>query len=238
MSKTKVTIFRHMAHEGLGSLHGTLLERGCEISHYTVSRTCLKDLDALEPDLLLVMGGPIGVHQADYYPFLYEEIRIIKERIAADKPTIGVCLGAQLVAKALGANVYPGEHKECGWYPLTMSDTAKGTVFEHLAPEKTNMFHWHGDTFDLPEGATLMASSEKYKHQIYTYGENILGMQCHPEVTAESLLEWYVALVGDVLGDRVVMPLEQLRKETQKYAETLEIQSNKLLNQWLDERGL
>jgi len=239
MRKINVTIFRHMSQEGLGSLHKILIKRGYEVTYLTTPRANLKSFKALDPDFLLIMGGPIGVYQADDYPFLYEEIRIIKERIAVDKPTMGVCLGAQLIAKALGTEIYPGKNgAELGWHPITMTDAAKGSAFEHIAPENTNMFHWHGDSFDCPEGATLIASSAQYKHQIYTYGSNICGLQCHPEVTEESLEEWYVMLVKDVTGKNAKMPLKSLREDTKKYAKTLAIQTEKFFNQWLNERGL
>ena len=121
---------------------------------------------------MVVMGGPIGVYQADDFPFLKTEIEMLKERIAADKPTIGICLGSQLIATALGATVVKGDAgMEMGWSPLMLTDEAKGTEAELLCGSKTNMLHWHGDTFDMPEGATLLASSEKYKHQIFVYGK-------------------------------------------------------------------
>lgn len=239
MSRVKITLFRHISMEGLGSLHQTLVDRNYDITYVTTARTDLTNFDALEPDLLLIMGGPIGVYQADDYPFLHDEIRIIKERIIADKATLGVCLGSQLIAKALGANVYPGSNgKELGWNPLIMTKAAKGTSFEHFAPEHTNMFHWHGDTFDFPEGATLMASSDRYENQAFIYGENICGLQCHPEITKPLLQEWFVSLVGDVTGDNPALPLAKVQANTDQYAAALEIQTKKFFNQWLEERGL
>lgn len=239
MSKRNAVIFRHTSIEGLGSFHHILRERGYNITIHTTPRTDLSGFDPLAPDLLLVMGGPIGVYQADLYPFLKDEIRIIQARIEQDKPTFGVCLGSQLIAKALGAEVYPGpQGKELGWAPLTLTENARGTEFELLGHEQTNMFHWHGDTFDLPEGAVLMGSSTLYQNQLFTYGENICGVQCHPEVTPDGLKEWWVALVRDVVGDDAPMPLDKVREETELYGETLTNQTRDFFMQWLDKRGL
>jgi GMP synthase (glutamine-hydrolysing) len=189
--------------------------------------------------LLVLMGGPVGVYQADDYPFIGQEIEILKARLAADKPTIGVCLGSQMMAKALGSEVYPGTAgKELGWYPLQVNDAGKGGPARHLDGAMTEMFHWHGDTFDLPEGTELIASSAQYANQIYTHGENALGLQCHPEVMAQQLQEWFVMFTGQITGDDALVGIEQLRAETADNIETLNRQAGLFFNEWLDERGL
>jgi GMP synthase (glutamine-hydrolysing) len=236
---TKVTVLRHLSNEGIGSFLQVFESRGCEMTFINTPRQNISNLDALAPDFLVVMGGPIGVYQADEYPFLNDEIRILKDRIEADLPTLGVCLGSQLIAKAAGSNVYAGEQaKERGWGPLRLNGSAMNTPFEHLGGQVTNMFHWHGDTFDLPAEAKLLASTEAYKNQIFTLGKNICGLQCHPEVTADALREWMVMLVGEVAGADAEVPLAKLRADTQEHAFTLKTQTAKFLNAWMDEKGI
>jgi GMP synthase (glutamine-hydrolysing) len=236
---TKITIFRHLSNEGIGSFLQVFESRGCELTFINTPRVDISNFNALAPDFLVVMGGPIGAYQADEYPFLHDEIRILKERIEADLPTFGVCLGAQLIARAAGSDVYPGEiGKERGWGPLRLNGSAMNTPFEHLGGQYTNMFHWHGDTFDLPENAALVASTDMYKNQIFTLGNNICGLQCHPEVTADSLREWMVMLVDEVAGSEAQVPLAKLRADTAEHATSLKTQTAKFLNAWMDEKGI
>src|ERR1700744_18182 len=154
MTKT-VLALRHVAFEDLGAFETTLQDGGYTIRYADLG---LDDLSSFEaPDLLAVLGGPIGVYENDLYPFLNDEIALIGRRLQAGLPTLGICLGAQLMARALGARVYPGRGKEIGWKPLTL--TAAGR--ESLAPlDGLPVLHWHGDTFDLPDGAANLASTD------------------------------------------------------------------------------
>ena len=239
MSKKKAVVFRHMHQESFGSLEEVLWGRDFEFEYFNTARGNFDDIDPLEPDFLAIMGGPCGVYQTEDFPFLQKVIDAAKTRVEKDLPTFGICLGSQIIAKALGANVYKGANgKERGWHPLTILDAAKGTALEHLAPEKTNMFHWHGDTFDLPEGATLLASSAQYKHQAFSWGKNVLALQCHPEVTEGLLQEWFVGLVDEVTGPNAEVPLGPLREETSKNSETLKKQARAFFNDWLESIGL
>ena len=239
MSKKTALVFRHLHQETLGSFEEVLWGRGFEFEYFNTSRGDFSEVDPLSYDLLVIMGGPCGVYQTEDFPFLQKVIDAAKARVSRDLPTFGVCLGAQIIATALGAKVYKGANgKERGWAPITLLDTAKGGPLEHVAPEKTNMFHWHGDTFDLPEGATLLASSAKYNHQAFTWGKNVMGVQFHPEVTESLLQEWFVALVDEVTGPEAQVPLSTLRKETAQYAATLKMQGRKFFDAWLEGIGL
>ncbi|MFO7445184.1 MAG: type 1 glutamine amidotransferase [Ignavibacteriaceae bacterium] len=136
-------------------------------------------------DWLLVMGGPMSVHDEDKHPWLKEEKQFIRSAIENDKVVIGICLGAQLIAAVLGADVYPNEHKEIGWFPIhTTIHATDHDLFSSL-PRAVNVFHWHGDTFDLPEGALLLAESNACKNQLFVLNEKIIGMQFHLEVNEE-----------------------------------------------------
>ncbi len=168
MGKTKVVnVIRHLAFEDLAGFASILQVHGYYINYieaadFALSPDGLLQMDALSDDLLVILGGPISVNDAAMFPFIESEIELLKRRIKADKPTLGICLGAQLIASALGASVYPGEEKEIGWYDLTLTVAGRHSALRYLGSEHCSMLHWHGETFDLPESAVLLASSEKY----------------------------------------------------------------------------
>lgn len=231
----KVLAVAHVAFEGIESFGKVLEARGAEI---TTIVSCLEDISEIDPkahDLAIVCGGSMGVYQADIFPYLKNEIKYIEARLKHDLPLVGICLGSQLMAKALGADVYPGKQgQEIGWYPLTLSEEGKNSPVRHLAGDKTPMLHWHGDTYDFPEGATLLASSDKYRIQAYEYGGNAIGLQCHPEVTAESLECWLASGGFSAIEKHSGMNVNEFRAVTQENARTLQAQSALFLNEWLD----
>ncbi len=232
-------ILTHLSAEGSCALGKVLAERGFRIQTRSAAKTDLSEIDPLRPDLLVVMGGPVGVYQQEDYPFLKSEIEILKKRLAADKPTIGICLGSQLMAAALGSRVYEGKQgKELGWMPLTLTDAGESHEAAALCGSQTNMFHWHGDTFDLPKNCTLLASTDAYTNQIFQSGKNGLGVQCHPEVTADQLKEWLVMFTAQITGKDPLVPIEALRTQTSAHIETLNIQAKLFFNTWLENRGL
>ena len=147
---------------------------------------------------VIMMGGPMGVYEMDRYPHMAAGARILEEFIKAGKPALGVCLGAQLLAHVLGARVYPGGQKEIGWYEVMMTpEGARDDVFGVLnaRPERTEkpvaqVFQWHGDTFDLPDGTVRLASSEIYQNQAFRYGKGVYALQFHIEVTPAMIREW------------------------------------------------
>lgn len=232
-------ILTHLQQEGSCTLGKLLIQRGMRTRTMNIPRTDTSSIEALRPDLLVVMGGPVGVYQADDYPFLKDEITIIQKRLEAGLPTIGVCLGAQIMATALGAEVRCGEQgKEVGWQPLTITEQGKDSPAKHLSGDATNMFHWHGDTFDLPDEATLLASTDQYENQVYGVGKHGLGLQCHPEVCEDQLQEWFVVFQGDVTGENPLVPVHELRAQTARYIETLNKQATLFFDEWLNEAGL
>lgn len=232
-------ILTHLQQEGSCVLGHTIVERGLRNHTRNTPRHGLDDIDPLRPHLLVVMGGPVGVYQSDDYPFLKQEIEFLEKRIAADLPTIGICLGSQLMAAALGEKIYKGaQGKEVGWDPLTLTEAGQETPAKYLCGTQTNMFHWHGDTFDLPQGATLLASTNKYKNQIFKYGQNALGIQCHPEVQKSQLNEWLVMFQADVTGKNPLIHVDELRAQTKEHIATLNRQAKLFFNNWLEEAGL
>lgn len=181
----KMHWLQHVDFEGLGSIEGWAREKGVE-----VSCTRLFAGDSLpqpdEFDLLVVMGGPMGVHDQEQYPWLRPEKEFLRQVIAAGKPVVGICLGAQLLALVLGGRVAPNPEKEIGWFPLERAPLVPQDL-EGILPPSPMVFHWHGDTFTLPENAIRLYSSAACVNQAFLYGTNILGLQFHLETTPVSV---------------------------------------------------
>lgn len=229
-------IFVHEPHEGAALFGDILQQRGFLLHSVFTPEASPAEISA-DSDLLLVMGGPMGVYEADTHPFLHREIAALETRLAKGVPTLGICLGAQLMAKALGANVFKGRQGfEIGWSVLNILPAAKQHPVKHFSAAKTSMFHWHGDTFDLPPKAELLASTAQYANQAFSFGKNALALQCHPEVTAESLEPWYETVETGQDWKEVSMP--RLRLETQQNIGMLNTQANLFLNEWLESVGL
>jgi GMP synthase (glutamine-hydrolysing) len=230
---TTVTAIRHVAFEDLGTLEDAFAARKWKVNYIEAPVADWTAFDPLTPDLLVVLGGPIGVYDDNIYPFLTPEIAAIKKRLGADKPTLGICLGAQLIARALDASVYPNPEKELGWGPLLLTAKGQASPVRHLAAEHTFMLHWHGDTFDLPEGAVLLAGTEVCLHQAFAWGKATLAFQCHPEVRARDLEKWFVGHAAEIQATPGVnVPF--LRRETGRYGAALERQGTLCFDEWLD----
>ena len=228
-----ITALRHVAFEDLGILEDLCAQRRWPVNYVEAPVADWAAFDPLAPDLLVILGGPVGVYDEQLYPFLKPEIAAISKRLEARKPTLGICLGAQLIARALGAAVYPGREKEIGWGPLLLTAAGLGSPIRHLAAQHTFMFHWHGDTFDLPQGAVLLAGTEICMHQVFAWGTSTLGFQCHPEVCAHDLEKWFVGHAVEIAAARGVN-VSSLRDDTRRYGAALEHQSARLFNEWLD----
>lgn len=149
------------------------------------------------------MGGPMGVYEEEQYPWLTTEKKLIREAIAAGKPVLGICLGAQLIAAALGAKVYPNKEKEIGWYPVQFHPD--------LAPSPTTVFHWHGDTFDLPENAEHLAETPVCKNQAYRVGDRVYGLQFHFEITLAAMENMLSHLEGELQPATYVQTAAEIR---------------------------
>lgn len=173
---------QHVEFEGPGSIAAWAQRAGHRL---TATRFCDGDgLPALESfDWLVVMGGPMSVHDERVYPWLHQEKRFIEAAIAAGKVVVGICLGAQLIAQVLGARVYPNAVKEIGWFPVERTPQAVATRLGALLPARFEAYHWHGETFDLPADAVHLARSEACAQQAFVYRERIVGLQFHLETT-------------------------------------------------------
>lgn len=181
----RIQVFQHVPFEGLGSMEAWISARGHTVSYV---RFFAGELPAgPEADWLIVMGGPMGVHDEAEFPWLKAEKAALRAALDRGAAALGVCLGAQLMADVLGAEVKPNAAKEIGWFPVTLSDAAKATWLGRVFPERFTPFHWHGDTFGIPAGAVPLGSSSACANQGFLWRERALGLQFHPEVTASSL---------------------------------------------------
>jgi GMP synthase (glutamine-hydrolysing) len=175
----RALVVHHVAHEGLAAFAGPLADRGYAIEHIFAGDPGFAELDFLEPELLIVLGGPMAVYERKANPWIDGELARIVVRIMAGGPTLGICLGAQLIAAALGGKVAPGPAREVGFAPMALTDEGRRSPLAMLSG--VPILHWHGDGFTLPAGATLLAETEHFL-QAFSVGETVLALQCHPEM--------------------------------------------------------
>ena len=184
----RVVVFRHVPFEHLGLIAPALESRGIPFEYADLFRESADMPHVEDADGFIFMGGPMSAN--DDLPYVRRELSLIQRAASVGKPVLGICLGAQLIAKALGARVYRNPTKEIGWYPIFWTGAAAGdTLLAGLSGGDT-VFHWHGETFDLPAGAEWLASSEACRHQAFRWGSNIHGFQFHLEVTPELIADW------------------------------------------------
>lgn len=228
-------IVRHVAFEDLGTFRPVLEQRGYRLTWHEAGQAPLPMDAAAAADLLVVLGGPIGVYEDAHYPCVREEIEVVRRRLAADAPTLGLCLGSQVMAAAAGARVYPGGMgKEIGWAPLELTQAGTVSPLAELGPRRTAVLHWHGDTFDLPDRATLLASTGRYAHQAFAIGRRGMALQFHPEVSAEGLESWFIGHALEIATTPGVS-VDGLRAETARHAPALHRQGPAFLERWLSE---
>jgi len=223
MTKTLLAV-RHVAFEDLGGFEAPLKDAGYAICYADMGVDKVADFG--DPDMLVVLGGPIGVYEDDLYPWLKDEIAYIAARLAAQKPVLGICLGAQLMARALGARVYRGPTKEIGWKKLTLAEG----LLAPLADQP--MLHWHGDTFDLPDGAILLASTDICRNQAYALGRHGLAFQFHPEAQVQGFERWLIGH-GCEIAAMPGVTVAGLRADTARLAPAAITKGQQVLRNWL-----
>ena len=177
-----IVVLRHELFEHLGHFAPLLTTRGIPFSYYDLNHP----LPLTDPAALVVLGGPMSANDAELAP----ELDFIRRALARHIPMLGICLGSQLIAKALGAPVYRNPALEIGWHPVHLTESAHtDPVFGGLE-SPTTFFHWHGETFDLPQDSVWLAKSALCRHQAYRYRHNVYGIQFHPEITPEMIEDW------------------------------------------------
>jgi len=225
-------VLSHVGFEDLGLLAPLLAARGVAITMIDVPRAGLEALDPIAPDLMVVLGGPIGVYETEPYGFLLRETAIVEARLTADRPTLGICLGAQLMAKALGGRVYPSRVKEIGWSPIVLTEAGARSVIAPLGAPGISVLHWHGDTFDIPDGAVHLASSAVCENQSFTWGSNALGLQFHVETPGEALESWFVGHAVEIAT--AGLAVADLRSDSARHAPACNAAGKTVLTRWLD----
>ena len=225
----------HVAFEDLDGFAAPLARRGFEISYCDAPTDDLADPALLDAELLVVLGGPIGVYEAQDYPFLAAETALIAQRLERGRPVLGLCLGAQLMAAALGARVYPAGFKEIGWAPVALSAADERSPLGPLTG--CAVLHWHGDTFDLPAGATHLASTARTPNQAFAWQRHGLALQFHVETTARGLERWYVGHTMEIAATDGVT-VARLRADAARHAAATVSAGTRLLDAWLTPLGL
>lgn len=189
-SPPPVWVVRHVPHEGLGTIADSLERSNIPWNTIDAFAGPLPQFDPNSIAGLIVMGGPMNADEVDRFPFLGEEVRWLRQAVDAGLPVLGVCLGSQLLAKALGSRVYANGIKEIGWYEIELLPAAATDPLFQKIPQPTTVFQWHGDTFDLPAGAVQLARSTQCENQAFRFGQHAFGLQFHIEITDEIINDW------------------------------------------------
>ncbi len=222
---------RHVHFEDLGSFAAPIATAGYHVRYLDLGLDELRPQDIVTADLLIVLGGPVGVYESHLYPILDEELEVLRCRLAAGAPTLGICLGAQLMASALGAQVAPGSAKEIGWAPVNLTEAGQNGPLRHL--DGIPMLHWHGDAFDLPPAAECLASTALCPNQAFALGRATLGFQFHPEVDGHGFERWLVGHAVE-LASVPCLSVTALRAEAQCIGPAAGAAGRVCIAEWLD----
>lgn len=225
----RIHYLQHVPFEDLANIEGWAEKRG-----HAVTVTRLFSDDVLpEPetfDWLIVMGGPMNIYEEGEYPWLKREKQFIKRTISMEgKVVLGICLGAQLIADILGGKVFRNDHKEIGWFPVSLTNEGKKSAFFSHLPEEFTAFHWHGDTFEIPKGCMRTVKSEGCKNQAFEYDNRVIGLQFHLESSNDSIQRLIAHCGGDLAAGKYVQTAEEMMRQI-KNANKIELLLTKLLD--------
>lgn len=230
MLRTAIAV-RHIHFENLGVFEAALSGAGYKLHYHDVDAAGFSTLDPVEPDLFIVLGGPVGVYETDAYPFLAEERVLIRKRLDAGRPLLGICLGAQQIAAALGAKVAPTGVKEIGFSELTLTDAGRAGPLRHL--EGVPVLHWHGDAFEIPDGASSLATTPVCATQGFAIGDIVLALQFHPEVDACAGVEHWLIGHACELAAAGVDP-RAIRNDAKRHGPALREAGRAMFGAWLE----
>jgi GMP synthase (glutamine-hydrolysing) len=234
MSPTCIALL-HEEFEDLGSFESVLKDRGWNILLRDAKLEGIVASLPEDPELVVILGGPMGVYEISRHTFLQEEIDLASRRLRRDLPTLGICLGSQIMAAALGAQVRRGPHQEIGWYPIELECEAESDpVASRLASEDPVVLHWHGDTFDLPSGAIPLARSHRYERQGFRMGQFGYALQFHLEVLPERIEEWTRAHAVQLTSTPEAQSAAQIEAGAGRHGAAMVRQARSFLNAYLD----
>lgn len=221
-------IIRHVPHEGIAGYRDPIEAAGYSLDRIDVLDPAFPTIDLTQPDLLIMMGGPMGVYEQDQYPWIGCQLRRLSRRLESGAPTLGVCFGAQMMAAALGARVYAGPVKEVGFRRL--KQVKAGSPLDHLAD--VPVLHWHGDTFDRPDNVELLASSDAYEHQAFRRGDNILALQFHAEMGLDPRFEEWLRQWPEAPAE-AGSSVEQMRDDHSTYGPNAVEAGRRMIADWI-----
>jgi GMP synthase (glutamine-hydrolysing) len=223
-------IIRHVPYEGIAGYREPIEAAGYHLERIDVADPAFSTLDLRQPDLLIMMGGPMGVYEQERYPWIRCQLRRLALRLELDRPTLGVCFGAQMIAAALGARVYRGPVSEVGFHQLQIAEIPAAGPLRHL--DGVPLLHWHSDSFELPEGAELLASSELYRHQAFRRGANTLGLQFHAEMGVDERFHaWTASWPEDIAASGTTV--ERLRDDHDRHGPRAVKAGQSMIAEWL-----
>jgi len=223
----RIHYIQHVPFEDLGNMEHTLKKQGHQTSVTKVFDNPvfpeLKDFD-----WLIVMGGPMSVRDESIYPWLIDEKSFIKESILTKKIVLGVCLGAQLIAEVLGAKVYKNKYREIGWFNIIRTQDIENTIFKEVIPKQVEVFHWHGDTFDIPYGAVRIAESKACKNQGFVFNNHVLAFQFHLETTLKSASALIANCSDELDNSNYVQSEKEILSDDKKFFNINQLMDNVL----------
>ncbi len=226
----RALIVRHVPFEGIAGFREPVEAAGYELGRIDVADPEFVRTDFNAPDLLILMGGPMGVYERDEHPWIDCEIDRLASRISLGLPTLGVCLGAQMIAAAMGERVHAGPVKEVGFAPVALHDIAADSPLRHVAD--VPVLHWHGDTFPLPSGADLLASTDAYHHQAFRRGPEILALQFHAEMGQDPRFEQWLDGSDDYVAE-AGLTIAELRAQHDRHGREAVTAGRAMIAEWL-----
>ncbi len=226
----QVIALRHVAFEGLDGFEPVFRRHGYTVDYFDMCDGIHTVEDMRSADILVVLGGPISANDEARHPFLTSELKAIEQRLKENRPLMGICLGSQLIARAAGARVYASGAREIGFGNVTLTAAGEKSPLAPFAGDPVTL-HWHGETFDLPDGAILLASSDQCENQAFSMGDAVIGFQFHPEATGRNIDHWLVGHCAEL--DAAGIDPRPIREHAARYGDALTAKAGRVAELWL-----